>query len=62
MDEISEQSNPERWAALMRQWQNEHQPGWVATKTVTYMVIQKTDGAIVFKPNNAQTLYETTSF
>lgn len=59
-ERISQESEPERWKALMRQWQAEHQPGYLVTGNTTYRVLRLSTG-IVFEPMHAESLYESTS-
>ncbi len=61
---VTQQSDPDLWQALYKQWLEEHKPGWVARKAggESWLVVQLTDGAIAFDPQSGKSLYETTSF
>lgn len=62
MEEVSQTSNPELWERLHKAWIADKRPGWVVSSRITYEVVQKVDSSIVFRPYNAESLYETTSF
>lgn len=61
-EEITQESNPTLWEKLRQQWITEKRPGWVVTGSLTYQVIQKTDGDLAFIPYTGEQLYDTTSF
>jgi hypothetical protein len=65
-EEVSQASNPSLWEKLVSirqgETRNGNAPGWVIMGAVTYQVVQKVDGSIVFKPYSSENLYESTSF
>lgn len=61
-ENISQTNSPGRWQALYDQWIQENRPGWVVSSKTTYLVLRLPNDEIQFKPMDAESLYESTSF
>lgn len=64
MARVTQESDPELWDVLHKQWIAEKQPGWVARSggMQSWKVVQLVNGSIAFDQNEVEGYYESTSF
>lgn len=62
LEVITQENNPDRFAALQRLWLAEHKPGYLTTGRKTYQVVQNVQGGLEFREIADKTLYDSTSF